>query len=814
MVAVKLRRHGHVKELLRAGADPCQRDRRDMKAPVHVAANNSDREALRILLENGADVNAPQKVNARTALHICASKESEEGSFTCLSLLLDQEGINVNAQDDCDQQTALRMATQKGHRQMVEKLLEKGADLDDETSENIVRTFPALKARIQSRSRDERERSLENVVTRLLASNDPGIDDKFVEELGTFNRSLVESHPVGKRTLLQALADHEGGMYKSIEWMLKEIKVDPNQVPEVDSIPPVFLAAKRGRVETVKLLVAKGADLTKQDERKRNILHYLLKYGIVEEDKIVDCLEYLFDESLGVKALINQSDAEEDTPLHLATRRWSSYVVRKLLEAGAKFGVKNKWNTVPLAKISPETMEKFLDECCLKAGDEDDNDKNFEITFDYAPFAPLPGEGHSEEGSGEDLEKRRPRNPDTECLWHIRQSLNHQCLFKHPVIASLLHLKWQDLRNVFNHNLRISILFVLILTWYIFVEFGGVVEEGVASETGQGCHIAFGVLSALFLLWLFYDLFGQYRDSPSNVLAFLFLDCVMTQIVVVICSFGNNRVALRVSLAIMALLLFARELFLGFASRKTHFWATLLKVGLIIITVIILVDGEGLADVNRILAAVAIVLSWGELAVLVGKHPCLTRYNTYVVIFCTIIRRFFYFLFWYASFIIAFGIGFYIMFHQQSPHSPQYLSKNDTSFDSPYLSLVKTFGMFVGGQDITKIPVKRHSTLGFLVYVFFFLFVFLIVIVLMRILTGLAVTDIRDIQDKAETHCYLTLFDNVSYMDSLNWLPRKKGMFAKLKDNQWTIKPNEESGKCCLLGLCGSKVSHRIALLT
>ncbi len=36
---------------------------------------------------------------------------------------------------------------------------------------------------------------------------------------------------------------------------------------------------------------------------------------------------------------------------------------------------------------------------------------------------------------------------------------------------------------------------------------------------------------------------------------------------------------------------------------------------------------------RRHLAAITIVLSWAELITLVGKHPKLTRYNIYVVMF-------------------------------------------------------------------------------------------------------------------------------------------------------------------------------------
>ena len=63
--------------------------------------------------------------------------------------------------------------------------------------------------------------------------------------------------------------------------------------------------------------------------------------------------------------------------------------------------------------------------------------------------------------------------PETDALWHMGQSKEHRHLLKHPVITSFLWLKWQRIRKIFNRNLRFYMLFVFILTWYIFEKFGG-----------------------------------------------------------------------------------------------------------------------------------------------------------------------------------------------------------------------------------------------------------------------------------------------------------------------------------------------------
>jgi len=44
-------------------------------------------------------------------------------------------------------------------------------------------------------------------------------------------------------------------------------------------------------------------------------------------------------------------------------------------------------------------------------------------------------------------------------------------------------------------------------------------------------------------------------------------------------------------------------------------------------------DSANEDPLRRHLAAITIVLSWAELITLIGKHPKLTRYNIYVVMF-------------------------------------------------------------------------------------------------------------------------------------------------------------------------------------
>ena len=85
---------------------------------------------------------------------------------------------------------------------------------------------------------------------------------------------------------------------------------------------------------------------------------------------------------------------------------------------------------------------------------------------------------------------------------------------------------------------------------------------------------------------------------------------------------------------------------------------------------------------------------------------------------------FVFFLVWYVFFIIAFGLGFYILLHKKPKDATTITSKETASddtkkacakeddyefFNSPWLSLVKTSTMFVG-ELVSKATFKKYPT--------------------------------------------------------------------------------------------------------
>jgi hypothetical protein len=90
--------------------------------PLWIASNRGNEQAVRLLLEKAADVNAVDIYNQSSLL--VASRAGRER----IVVLLLEKGADVNAADIWDQ-SSLLVASREGHEQIVRLLLENGADM-------------------------------------------------------------------------------------------------------------------------------------------------------------------------------------------------------------------------------------------------------------------------------------------------------------------------------------------------------------------------------------------------------------------------------------------------------------------------------------------------------------------------------------------------------------------------------------------------------------------------------------------------------------------------------------------------------------
>ena len=816
-VALQGKLYDFVQVLLQAGASAKLYNKELKRYPIHVAAQTGDPRCMKLLFQNPKnqpEVNVLMGKVRRTALHVCA----ENGFEDCMDVLLQQPNLEVDIKDQKGEQTALYLAVKNNSSSMARKLLAHGASPQNVCFGKCIADM--MKEKMPSLN----PFSVPRVVAPLAKQNSIATFDRVIEimencsakksvtqsDLDEFQSLVMQvdtktmsNYQYSGRTPLQFCC-HEG-LFDLAEVLLKDGNVDPNRTTNETPIPPLHLAAQKGFGKVIQLLDEYHADFaTIAGISNESVLHCLLKNGSRKGPNYIEALEYILsclDIRADIKKIVNKRDAQNNTPLHYATQKWPQSIVRTLLEIGANIGMKNQWNEMPIVKIDPSTMEDFLDEFCLNSK-HDINDDKFELTFNYSFLAPpkedLPIEALADLKieDGEDPENQKLSDdeddhqkfalPETQSLWHMGQSKEHRHLLKHPVITSFLYLKWGRIRRYFNRNVRFYLLFVFILTWFIFENFGGSAIRTEGMRTIPFWHALFSTFAVILIVFIMRDWAMDLKDlmrdeavkkdhpettgkplsSGRLFLLIIFSNWVEVLLILFMGAVAIGGAAtLTYALILLLGLLVVRELFQVTVSLKRYLFSpeNWIEVSMILCISIILFAPASY-DLKRHLCAISIVLSWAELITLVGKHPKLTRYNVYVTMFYKVMGTFFFFLCWYMFFIVAFGLGFFIMMHKE----PEDVEKEDyIFFNNPWLALVKTSTMFVGELEFSDIPIDITSHLGILGYIFFLSFVFLIVVVLMNLLNGLAVSDTGEIQNKAEIVSYISRVETISYTESV-----------------------------------------------
>ena len=153
---------------------------------------------------------------------------------------------------------------------------------------------------------------------------------------------------------------------------------------------------------------------------------------------------------------------------------------------------------------------------------------------------------------------------------------------------------------------------------------------------------------------------------------------------------------------------------------------------------------------------------------------------------------FFRLLFFYATFLIAYGLGFYIMLHKDTGNKMEEKNGMEDSilpshtrikrkaganvintdgidepdpFNRPLKSLMKTSVMFLGEIDYdVDVGGNISQTLQ---NVYLLTFLFLMVMVLMNLMNGMAVSDTGKILQKSQVLGQIELIDTIAYSESV-----------------------------------------------
>jgi ankyrin repeat protein len=301
------------------------------KSPVADAAMRGDKAAVRALILQKADVNAPQ-VDGATALHWAARGDDLE-----LADVLLRAGAKVSAANE-EGATPLFLAAENGSAPMIEKLIKAGADPNAPLT----------------RSGD----------TALMMTARTG-SAAAVKVLLDHNAQVNARETWGGTTaLMWAVSEHHPGVVKLLVASGADVNAKSNFVPSASGrgfegtspvaakpnqpveefasglLTPLMFAAREDDLESARLLIQGGADVNAAGGDGKDALGLALFNGSYQvADLLIDS-----------HANVNHADAQRFTPLFWAVDRrnmetapnfpWMVTtdplpVIKKLLDAGA-----------------------------------------------------------------------------------------------------------------------------------------------------------------------------------------------------------------------------------------------------------------------------------------------------------------------------------------------------------------------------------------------------------------------------------------------------------------------------------------------
>lgn len=246
-----------------------------------------------------------------TALHYAA----DSGHPDILELLL-EKGADVNTPASMYRDSALHFAVHRGHEKCVEILLEYGADINMRKKEGI--------SALHLAARDGNE-----ALVRLLLDN--GADIHAADDSGrqVLHYAVERAQTDIVYLLLVKDADINGGFSK-----------------ERRGDTPLFKAVYHGHEDLVEVLIAEGADIAIRNGLGRTALHEAATQGL---DGVV---RLLVECGANVNSRISsRADDSGMTPLFFAAHQGHVGTVRLLVELGAWVNWKDEdgWTALRMA---------------------------------------------------------------------------------------------------------------------------------------------------------------------------------------------------------------------------------------------------------------------------------------------------------------------------------------------------------------------------------------------------------------------------------------------------------------------------------
>ncbi|XP_031555564.1 serine/threonine-protein phosphatase 6 regulatory ankyrin repeat subunit C-like isoform X2 [Actinia tenebrosa] len=284
--AVKNNNESEIRGLLDAGADVNITDESWKRTPLFYAVLGNFENVVRVLIKAGANVN---------------TKDREEKSCLFFAVLSDHSNIarvligakaDVNAINKFQKKTPIFYAVSNGNGELVDALIDAGADVNKTDSDGQTALFCAL------RSKND------NIVRAII---DAGADVNKTEKYGRTALFIAVLHD--NKSIVQALIDAGDDVNKT----------------DIVYQTALFSAVRQDNESNVRALIDAGADVNNTDKYGETAL-----FSAVRQDNESN-VRALFDAS----ADVHKTDDDGKTALRSVVRERYESIVRTLIDAGA-----------------------------------------------------------------------------------------------------------------------------------------------------------------------------------------------------------------------------------------------------------------------------------------------------------------------------------------------------------------------------------------------------------------------------------------------------------------------------------------------
>ena len=314
--------NGHtniVKLFLANGAD-VNEVQNDGRSALHYAVQRKFYKVVDCLLDSGADVN--QKFLGDSPLHFAAAA----GNLKILKLLL-STGANVNAKNLSDA-TPLFIAVERNQNEIVQCLVQNGADVNIEDQDSTIKSFNYTSDCIHDL------RSCQGLRPLTVAVDNCNLE--LVKILLGFGAPAdIENEKVSPLHLASS-----NGSLEIVKELLK-FGANINLVCE-ENYTPFSHAIASGKTETFICLLSTGVNFNINS--RNSVLHIALS-SVKKDENIV---ELLLDFGADVRA----TNGDKKTALHCAisfgNTREQSNLFRLLLDYGSDINAREKWGNTPI----------------------------------------------------------------------------------------------------------------------------------------------------------------------------------------------------------------------------------------------------------------------------------------------------------------------------------------------------------------------------------------------------------------------------------------------------------------------------------